>query len=284
MRRIICVKQWPQEKPNILLIITDEKKALSGYEGLGVRKFHDEVLLGQRELKENGITIIGHHTSSNACYPSRAIIATGQYPSLTGVTQTDGITMSADDPEIRDLPTEVPTSGSYFQAAGYEVKYVGKWHVSHGADIVHAKGDGTADAPLSKPVNQPPDEQVEAAYLAANTLQAYGYKGWVGPDPHGSSPHNAAFNRDSDYARQLNGWLRARAAKGDKTPFFAVASLVDPHDIVYFPFYWLYLVYKYGFPMPGPEVNSIPILLPPTIGDSLDDKPSIQKSTKNSTT
>ena len=70
-----------------------------------------------------------------ACAPSRTSIFTGQYPSLHGVSQTDGIGKTAWDPGMSWLdPNTVPTMGDWFRAAGYRTYYKGKWHISH-ADI-----------------------------------------------------------------------------------------------------------------------------------------------------
>ena len=60
------------------------------------------------------------------------LAADGQYPSLHGVTQTDGL---AKDPESEDMfwlaPDTVPTLGDWFRAGGYRTYYKGKWHASH---------------------------------------------------------------------------------------------------------------------------------------------------------
>ena len=58
----------------------------------------------------------------------------GQYPSLHGVSQTDGTTKQDADPEMLWLdPDSVPTLGDWFRAGGYQTHWRGKWHVSDAA-------------------------------------------------------------------------------------------------------------------------------------------------------
>ena len=58
---------------------------------------------------------------------------TGQYPSLHGVTQTDGVAKDAnnDDEMFWLAPDTVPTLGDWFRAGGYRTFFKGKWHASH---------------------------------------------------------------------------------------------------------------------------------------------------------
>ncbi len=79
---------------------------------------------------------------ASACAPSRASLLTGQYPSLHGVTQTDGLAKAADGPDMFWLaPDTVPTLGDWFRAGGYRTYFKGKWHASH-AHLDAADGDG----------------------------------------------------------------------------------------------------------------------------------------------
>jgi arylsulfatase A-like enzyme len=63
---------------------------------------------------------------SSACAPSRASFFTGQYPSLHGVSQTDGVAKNAIEPDVFWLdPDTLPTMGDYFRAGGYDTYYKG---------------------------------------------------------------------------------------------------------------------------------------------------------------
>ncbi len=63
--------------------------------------------------------------------PSRATLFAGQYPSLHGVTSTDGVAKQNTDP--RDAvarPQYGSHLGAWFGAGAYRTHFRGKWHVS----------------------------------------------------------------------------------------------------------------------------------------------------------
>jgi len=118
--------------PNILLIMTDEERYPPPYESDAVAAFRRAQMSGRQRLREGGVEFHRHYAGSTACVPSRATLFTGQYPSLHGVSQTDGIAKQVTDPAMPWLdPDEIPTLGDWFRAGGYQTHYRGKWHVSH---------------------------------------------------------------------------------------------------------------------------------------------------------
>src|SRR6478736_1508359 len=117
--------------PNILLIMTDEERYPPPYEGADLAEFRRTQLPGRERIRTGGRELHRHYAGSTACVPSRATLFTGQYPSLHGVSQTDGTAKHPDDPGMRWLAAdEVPTLGDWFRAGGYQTHYRGKWHVS----------------------------------------------------------------------------------------------------------------------------------------------------------
>ena len=129
-------------RPNVLVILTDQLRYPPPYESEALAAWRREVTPGQERLRENGVSFVRHYPMSAACAPSRASLLTGHYPSLHGVTQTDGIAKSADGDEVSWLaPDGVPTVGAWFRAAGYRTFYKGKWHASH-AHLPARDGDG----------------------------------------------------------------------------------------------------------------------------------------------
>ncbi|OBJ56637.1 sulfatase-like hydrolase/transferase [Mycobacterium sp. 1423905.2] len=226
------------ERPDVVILMTDEERAVPPYESADVLTWRRRTLSGRRWFDEHGVNFTRHYTGSLACVPSRPTIFTGQYPDLHGVTQTDGIGKRFDDSRLRWLrQSEVPTLGNWFRAAGYDTHYDGKWHISH-ADLV----DPNTGAALA---TNDDDGVVDAAavqrYLDADPLGPYGFSGWVGPEPHGASLANSGFRRDPLIADRVVAWLTDRYARrraGDAAalrPFLLVASFVNPHDIVLFP-------------------------------------------------
>ncbi|MET0455300.1 MAG: sulfatase-like hydrolase/transferase [Mycobacterium sp.] len=225
-------------QPDVVILMTDEERAVPPYESADVLAWRQRTLANRRWFDENGVSFARHYTGSLACVPSRPTIFTGQFPDLHGVTQTDGIGKRFDDSRLRWLRAgEVPTLGNWFRAAGYDTHYDGKWHISH-ADLE----DPATGGPLA---TNDDDGVVDHAavqrYLDADRLDAYGFSGWVGPEPHGAAMANSGFRRDPLFADRIVAWLsdryeRRRAGDADALrPFLLVASFVNPHDIVLFP-------------------------------------------------
>ncbi|MCB0937234.1 MAG: sulfatase-like hydrolase/transferase, partial [Mycobacterium sp.] len=115
------------DRPDIIIVMTDEERAVPPYEDGAVLAWRERTLTGRRWFDEHGVSFTRHYTGSLACVPSRPTIFTGQYPDLHGVTQTDGIGKAYDDSRMRWLRRgEVPTLGNWFRAAGYDTHYDGK--------------------------------------------------------------------------------------------------------------------------------------------------------------
>ncbi len=260
-------------RPDIVIIMTDEERAVPPYEAADVLGWRDRTLTGRKWFDEQGVSFGRHYTGSLACVPSRPTIFTGQYPDLHGVTQTDGIGKVFDDSRMRWLRQgEVPTLGNWFRAAGYDTHYDGKWHISH-ADLT----DPASGAPLA---TNDDDGIVDPAavrrYLEADPLAPYGFSGWVGPEPHGSLLANAGVRRDPLIAARVVAWLKDRYSRrkaGDADamrPFLLVASFVNPHDIVLFPA-WQRRGPLHPSPLDPPHVPAAP-----TADEDLSTKPAAQ--------
>ena len=222
-------------QPDIVILMTDEERAVPPYESPEVLAWRQRTLSGRRWFEENGVSFARHYTGSLACVPSRPTLFTGHYPDLHGVTQTDGLGKRYDDSRLRWLrPGEVPTLGNWFRAAGYDTHYDGKWHISH-ADL---QDPATGKILATNDRKGVVDQAAVAAYLDADPLRPYGFSGWVGPEPHGAALANSGFRRDPLFADRIVAWLKDRYARrraGDAAalkPFLLVASFVNPHDIV----------------------------------------------------
>jgi arylsulfatase A-like enzyme len=233
-------------RPNILLITCDqyrfprfsygpdagfaeELKRILGFqrEEEGVVNTYAQYFPGLTALRDNAALLRNHTIAASACTPSRATIYTGQYGTKTGVTQTDGLFKSGDSDNFPWLAADgIPTLGTWMREAGYSTHYFGKWHVSN-----------------------PPD----------HSLQAYGFDDWEEsyPEPHGAAINNLGVYRDAGFTDQACAFIRRQAlalnynyevavaqasdpyAAGpdptDTTPWFAVASFTNPHDIATYP-------------------------------------------------
>jgi len=274
----------PTRKPNFLIIMVDEQHFPPPYEDDDIKEWRAKNLKAQNFLRNNGMQFNNHYAASTACSPSRASLYTGQYPSLHGVTQTDGGGETAFTPDIFWLdPNTVPTFGDYLRTAGYNTFWKGKWHASH-ADILIP---GTHDSYLSyDDKTGSPIPRAEQLYSNSNRLDEYGFDGWIGPEPHGSSPHNSGSSaaigisgRDQIYSSQVIDLLRRLERKeiadeGNSNPWTIVASFVNPHDIA------LFGAYTRLFPSFNFEIDSsVPPIPPsPTAHERLDTKPEVQAS------
>lgn len=261
------------DRPDIVIVMTDEERAVPPYESDDVLAWRDRVLTGRKWFDDNGVTFTRHYTGSLACVPSRPTIFTGQYPDLHGVTQTDGIGKRYDDSRLRWLRAgEVPTLGNWFRAAGYDTHYDGKWHISH-ADLT----DPVTGRPLATNDDDGVvDPAAVARYLDADPLAPYGFSGWVGPEPHGAGLANSGFRRDNLFADRIVSWLNDRYERrrsGDDAalrPFLLVASFVNPHDIVLFP------AWTRRSPLAASPLDPPPVPAPPTADEDLSAKPAAQ--------
>lgn len=236
----------PTRRPNILLVLSDEfslppkypsgsgmpddiRKILGFEEGLDQNSQLSQLFPGFRRLRENAVAFRTHYTASAACVPSRATMLTGQYPTVHGVSQTTGFFKDPSDPGFVFLdPDGIPTAGDWFQAAGYETYYFGKWHVSEACDDL-----GPWGFPFAK---------------------------WDGPEPHGSDVANLGVYRDVEFANNTIDFLESKGGANANTgaPWFAVTSYLAPHDISGWPLQW--------FEPGGRGVQDfVPLLNPPAI-------------------
>jgi arylsulfatase A-like enzyme len=261
------------ERPDVIIVMTDEERAIPPYETSEVRTWRQRTLSGQRWFDENGVSFTRHYTGSLACVPSRPTIFTGQYPDLHGVTQTDGIGKVFNDSRMRWLRRgEVPTLGNWFTAAGYDTHYDGKWHISH-ADLDDPASGGVLATNDDDGVVDPVAVQ---RYLDADPLADFGFSGWVGPEPHGAGLANSGVRRDPLIADRVVAWLEDRYARrraGDEAalrPFLLVASFVNPHDIVLFP------TWVVRSPLKSSHLDPPSVPPAPTADEDLRTKPAAQ--------
>ena len=213
--------------PNVLVILTDQLRYPPSYESEGLREYRREHCAGQERLAENGVSFRYHYAMATACAPSRASLLTGQYPSLHGVTQTDGLNKSADGDEMFWLAADsVPTLGDWFRAGGYRTYLKGKWHASH-AHLDGTDGEGPL---LSIDDDGRPQEENIARYLEADLLDGYGFAEWVGPEPHGLGKHNLGTFKDVFTATETIDLLGRLDAEASEAPWLVVCSFLNPHD------------------------------------------------------
>lgn len=224
-------------KPNILFFLVDEWRADTVYESDELKAWKDEHLKFQKEIASKGTVFHRHYTNSCSCAPARTTIHTGHYTNIHGVTQTPGAAKASNSPGTTWLkPFTVPTMGNYFRLNGYSTFLKGKWHVS---DTSIALGDTsylTSFNAEGKPIRE-----LEQFYLEKNVLHDFGYDGWVGPEPHGSSPLNSGasvqyptLGRDVKFTAQAVRKIKELDSKGNAEPWLMMVAYTNPHDICFY--------------------------------------------------
>jgi arylsulfatase A-like enzyme len=153
--------------------------------------------------------------------------------------------------EEPELSPQLPNLATLLRAAGYEVAYRGKWH-------------------LTKPVSGGEWSDADARSLA----DAYGFAGWVPPDAGedtrpehfgGGDAGRSGLGWDEDFTRQAEKLLTGDAPPPE--PFALVLSLVNPHDVLGYPTSWR----AGGFD--DEAIRDLGVELPSTVDERLDCKP-----------
>lgn len=259
------------EKPNLLIIITDEDRGLMHFPP----GWEEQHLTAMPRLRNNGITFTNAFCSACMCSPSRATLLTGLYPAQHEVTLTLTENMTYSNDEIT-LSQKMQNIGRMLHAGGYDVNYIGKWHLSKGAD-------GTFGT------------------LTTEDLETYGFKGWVPPDAgedtapehYGAGAgyvYNAdgelqyTNNNDLNYVNQAIDYLYEVQRNYNNTdtnreyqrPFALFLSLVNPHDVLAYPGPAGNTDFETNF---APEYLKGNIGLPATVHENLKEthKPTVQQ-------
>jgi choline-sulfatase len=205
------------EKPDLILIITDEQRATQHFPP----RWEEQNLKTLTFLKQNGFSFDRAFCNTCMCSPSRTTLFTGIYPAKHGVSQTltEGGLLSPQEPT---LSTSLPNIMNTLWADGYDVQYRGKWHMSKGV------------APNGTKTNY--------ENLTAADISLYGAMGWVAPDA-GEDVNPLNFgggfaNHDARYTAEAIAYLKQvkkRRENGDHQPYLLVLSLVNPHDVLAYP-------------------------------------------------
>jgi len=188
-------------RPNVLILMTDQERHQD--------RLPDDLPTPVRcWLDANGTRIDRFHSSSMACSPSRACFWTGMYAPQQGVFGTFVLgTQFTMDPSI-------PTIGDLFKDLGYRTAFFGKWHLSFPGD---------------------PPTNLEAALDTAQNrpLLGYGFDDSAISPPADVGAYNDGYTNDPIWTGQAVSWLRAHAK--DDQPWMCVLSLLNPHDIQFYP-------------------------------------------------
>lgn len=102
-------------QPNIIFIFSDQQR----YDTLGCYGQEIDVTPNIDKMAKEGIVFEHAFTNQPLCGPARAILQTGLYSTETSCYR-NGISLPVSDKNI----------ANYFSKNGYEVAYIGKWHLA----------------------------------------------------------------------------------------------------------------------------------------------------------
>src|SRR6516165_2286617 len=217
-----------EKKPNIVFIITDQR-AYRLFAGT------DYTLPGMDTIAKHGVTFRNHYIASAMCSPSRAAFLSGRPPQVNHVID------QMQYPFVPSLSPSLPNLGSVLKKLGYRTAYFGKFEMDK--EILNPKPT----------VNY------------STVGQRYGFDVFSAGGDIGSAPQDG-FDNDPFIAGEAVRWLRASAREARRTrqPFFMVASLVNPHDIMFG---------NGNVPgQPAVEKGVVPFVLPPLPPSSIYEK------------
>jgi choline-sulfatase len=237
---------------NIVVFITDQERAIQHFP----RGWSRRHLPGFTRLQRHGLTFENAFCNACMCSPTRATLLTGYFTAQHGVKYTLEEDMSGKKYPQVELPSSFKNLASVMAAAGYNVVYKGKWH-------------------LSKPAAGDSD-------WAPSDVGKYGFARWNPPDAganqdfdqEGGGFHNndgRFMNQRGSAASGKEGALQyLNSAALHEQPFFMIVSLVNPHDVLFYPSKYRRAGYNDSW-LKG-EIG-----LPATINESLATKPSAQR-------
>ncbi|HYH52504.1 MAG TPA: sulfatase-like hydrolase/transferase [Solirubrobacterales bacterium] len=240
---------------NVILILTDQERAIQHFPKNWLR----QNLPGMRRLRQHGISFERAFTNACMCSPARSTLMSGFFPAQHGVKYTLEEDMPYPEYPLQSEllpPPELPNLATVMRAAGYNVVYKGKWHCSK---------------PAIKEQAEPSD------------LLKYGFTRWNPPDAgaNQSVPEAGGGYVDNDGrfmestgspetgSEGVMQYLSSVAGK--QQPFFLVISLVNPHDVLFYP---SKTFEEAGYDDSWLEGDIEP---PATAGEDLSKKPTVQE-------
>lgn len=181
--------------PNVLVILTDQQR----WDTVGAYGSPMHLTPNLDALAARGVRFAHAFTCQPVCGPARACLQTGRYASANGVWR-NGIPLDPDDRTI----------AHQFKDHGYDVGYIGKWHLAAtGREPVPAERRGGY-------------EHWEAADALEHTSHPDAYRAF---DAHNQELVVDGYRVDAQTELVLR-YLRQPRAQ----PFFLFVSYLEPHQ------------------------------------------------------
>jgi arylsulfatase A-like enzyme len=221
-------------QPNILILMCDQER---------YPQWTPDLPLPARDwIDSRGVTFERFHHCAVQCSSSRACFWTGMYVPQNGIFGNFLQSWQF------SLDPRIPTLGDLLREQGYTTAYYGKWHLS-------MAGESVTEGPVDNALG--------------NYLGPYGF------DYSAQSPslepvgYNDGVYNDPIWTKEAVDWLHQHG--GQEKPWAMVVSLLNPHDIAYFP-----RGFSVDVRRPDWEVR-----LPPNFDDDLATKPQVHAQYAN---
>lgn len=198
------------KKPNIIVFFSDQQR----WDTCGCYGQELDTTPNLDKIAQRGTLFRNAFTCQPVCGPARACIQTGKHALQTHCFR-NGIALQKGEKTIAD----------YFNEAGYQTAYVGKWHL--------ASTEGEADIDIGEKFNYTVDaipEHLRGGYkdfwIASDVLEftSHGYGGYMW-DKDNKKREFTHYRADAtcDFALEF-----LDEAKKDE-PFFLMVSFIEPH-------------------------------------------------------
>ncbi len=200
---------------NVLVFLTDQERAIQHFPPGWARRN----LPGLTRLQQNGLTFNNAFTNACMCSPARSTWMSGYFPAQHGVKYT--LEQDMPSPQYPQVPlsTSFPNLATVMTAAGYESVYKGKFHCVKMAGSEWEPSD-VGQFGFSR--WNPPD---------AGANQDISEAGGGTTDNDGRFMHSVGNVEDGD-----EGVIQYLSTVAEhQQPFFCVVSLVNPHDVLFYP-------------------------------------------------
>jgi len=197
-----------QRKPNIIFFFSDQQR----WDTVGCYGQKLNVTPNLDRMAEEGVRFEYAFTCQPVCGPARACLQTGKYATEIGCYRNDIA-----------LPQDQKTIAHWFSEAGYEVAYIGKWHLA---------STGKKFDYRTKPVPMERRGGWKDYWLASDVLEftSHGYDGYL-YDGDMNKVEFKGYRADcmTDFALDYLRKRQAGELGAPDKPFFLFLSYIEPH-------------------------------------------------------
>jgi len=201
------------EQPNIIFIFSDQQR----WDTMGCYGQPLEITPNLDQMASEGVRFEYAFTCQPVCGPARASIQTGKYAAEVGCFRNDIA-----------LPLKEETIAHYLSDSGYEVGYIGKWHLASNYSGGHAPAGQVSVDYKTKPIPFERRGGYQDYWLASDVLEftSHSYDGHMfGGDMNRREFPEGRYRVDAQTDWVLE-YLQTRT--GEK-PFFLFDSYIEPH-------------------------------------------------------